>query len=112
MERYQLVAAAYAAIAQETHEEALRQAAAHVRHRRALPWWRRLFTSRYPTPTGDITLFDIKAAEAEAIKEVQEEALKVAKGKIKESLRKIAAAEAVLANLRREHEVILRSAAE
>ena len=54
-------------------------------------------------------MFDIKAVEAEAQKEVAEEAGKAAKGKIKESLKKIAAARAVVANLEREHEVILRT---
>lgn len=52
---------------------------------------------------------DIKAVEAEALKEVQEDAAKAAKGKIKESLRKISAARAVVANLEREHEVILKT---
>lgn len=53
-------------------------------------------------------MFDVNQAEAEAKKELAEEHLKTAKSKIKASLAKIATAEAVLANLRREHEVLLR----
>ena len=53
-------------------------------------------------------MFDVKAAEAEAQKEVAEEQSKAAKGKIKSHLIKIAAAEQVVANLRREYEVLLR----
>jgi len=53
-------------------------------------------------------MFDVKAAEAEAQKEVAEEQSKAAKGKIiKSHLIKIAA-EQVVANLRREYEVLLR----
>lgn len=52
-------------------------------------------------------MFDIKAVEAEARIEIQEERAKAAKGKIKESLRRIAQAKAVVANLEREHDVLL-----
>jgi hypothetical protein len=54
-------------------------------------------------------LLEIKQAVAEAEAELKEEAVKVAKGKIKESLKRISAAESVVANLRREHEVLLKT---
>lgn len=56
-------------------------------------------------------LIDITGAEAEAKKELQEEAMRVAKGKIKASLQKISMAADVLTNAEREHEVLLRTIA-
>ncbi len=56
-------------------------------------------------------MFDITAAEKEAREELAKEQLTAAKSKIKDSLKKIAAAEAVVANLRREHEVLMRTVA-
>lgn len=55
-------------------------------------------------------MFDIKAVEAEAKAEIAKEQSLKAKDCIKASLRKIASAEAIVANLKREHEVILREA--
>lgn len=52
-------------------------------------------------------MFDVKQAEAEAQKEIAEEAMKAAKGKIKASLAKLSAARAVVSNLEREHEVLM-----
>lgn len=52
-------------------------------------------------------MFDIKAVEAEARKEIAEAQAEVAKGKIKAHLAKIAAAKKVVANLEREYEVLL-----
>lgn len=51
--------------------------------------------------------FDVKAAEAEAKKELQDENSKVAKQKIKGKLAQISSAEAIVANLRREYEALL-----
>jgi predicted GTPase len=59
-------------------------------------------------PKEKTTMFDITKIEEEARKEVAEEQAKAAKTKIKAHLGKIAAAKAVLANLEREYEVILR----
>jgi hypothetical protein len=53
-------------------------------------------------------MFDIKAIEAEAKKEIAEEKAKAAKGKIKTSLAKIEAARTILRNLEEEHAVLLR----
>lgn len=53
-------------------------------------------------------MFDIKAAEAEAKKEIAKEQSDKAKTKIKAHLGKIAAANEVVANLQREYEVLLR----
>lgn len=53
-------------------------------------------------------MFDIKAVEAEALKEINEDKAKAAKTKIKASLQKIAHAEAILRNLRDEHAVLLQ----
>ncbi|SFZ81610.1 hypothetical protein SAMN02983003_0592 [Devosia enhydra] len=53
-------------------------------------------------------MFDIKTVEAEARAELAEERGKIAKGKIKASLQRIANAEAILRNLREEHEILLR----
>lgn len=52
-------------------------------------------------------MFDVKAIQAEAQKEINEERAKTAKQKIKDKLRAIAAAEAITANLRREYELLL-----
>jgi hypothetical protein len=52
-------------------------------------------------------MFDIKSVEEEARKELPEERGKAAKGKIKDSLKRIAAAEAIVRNLRDEHTVLL-----
>lgn len=57
-------------------------------------------------------MFDIKAAEAEAKKELAKEQCEAAKGMIKAHLKKIAAAKAIVVNLEREYEVMLREAAE
>ncbi len=51
--------------------------------------------------------FDVKQAEADAKKELAEEASKEAKRKIKSKLAEIASAEKVLRNLRGEYEVLL-----
>jgi glucan biosynthesis protein len=56
----------------------------------------------------ETTMFDINQVEKEAQAELAEEASRGAKGKIKESLRKIAAAEKVLANLRAEHAELMK----
>lgn len=53
-------------------------------------------------------MFDVKAIAAEAEKEVADELAGIAKGKIKASLRAIAQAKKVLANLEAEHAVLLR----
>jgi hypothetical protein len=53
-------------------------------------------------------MFDVKKVEADAAKELAEEKATAAKSKIKDSLKKIAAAEKVLQNLRDEHAVLLR----
>lgn len=53
-------------------------------------------------------MFDIKSVEAEAQKELLEEKAKNAKGKIKDSLKKIEAARAIVRNLEDEHAVLLR----
>ena len=53
-------------------------------------------------------MFDIKSVEAEALQELNDEKAKAAKSKIKDSLKKIANAEAILRNLRDEHAVLLR----
>ena len=52
-------------------------------------------------------MFDIKSVEDEARRELAEEKAKAAKGKIKDSLKRIAAAEAIVRNLREEHAVLL-----
>lgn len=58
-----------------------------------------------------MAVFDIKAAQAEAEKEIAQEETNEAKGKIKAHLRKLAQARAVVANLEHEYEVLLRSLA-
>jgi hypothetical protein len=55
-------------------------------------------------------MFDIKAVEDEARAELAVERVKAAKTKIKASLQGIARAEAILTNLREEHNLILREA--
>lgn len=57
-------------------------------------------------------MFDIKKVEADAAAEVAKEEADKARGKIKASLQKINSAEAVLANCRREHEVLLKTIGE
>mgnify|MGYP001457266039 CR=1 FL=1 len=52
-------------------------------------------------------MFDIKAVEAEARKEIAEAQAAAAKSRIKDHLAKIAAAKKVVANLEREYEVLL-----
>lgn len=54
-------------------------------------------------------MFDIKKVEAEARAEVTKEQEALAKSKVKAHLAKIAQAEAVLANLKREYAVLLAS---
>jgi len=54
-------------------------------------------------------LFDVKAAEAEAQKEIADEAVEAAKTKIKGKLQEITKAELVVANLRREYEILLKT---
>jgi hypothetical protein len=56
-------------------------------------------------------LGDIKSVEQEAADELREERVKAAKGKIKTSLQTIAKAEAVLAQARRDHAVLLETIA-
>jgi len=53
-------------------------------------------------------MFDIKSVEADAKKELAEEQGKVAKGKIKDHLKKLSNARLVVANLEREYEVLLQ----
>jgi hypothetical protein len=53
-------------------------------------------------------MFDIKKIETEAANELAAERATAAKGKIKDSLKRINAAALVLQNLRDEHAVILR----
>lgn len=55
-------------------------------------------------------MFDIKAVETEARNELAAERAKAAKTKIKASLQGIIRAQAVLDNLREEHDLILREA--
>jgi hypothetical protein len=52
-------------------------------------------------------MFDIKTVEAEAKAEIAKERGEKAKGKIKESLRKIAQARQIVTNLEAEHAVLL-----
>lgn len=59
-----------------------------------------------------MALLDIISVQEEAEKEIREEATKVAKSKIKDSLRNIAKAKSIVANLEREHEVLLRTIGE
>lgn len=59
-----------------------------------------------------MALIDVKKVEEDAKAEVQKEAAEKAKGKIKQSLQKIASAEEVLSNCKREHEVLLRTIGE
>jgi hypothetical protein len=54
-------------------------------------------------------MIDIKTVEAEARAELNADAAKAAKTKIKASLQTIARAEAVLQNARDEHAVLLRT---
>jgi len=54
-------------------------------------------------------MFDIKSVQAEAEKEIREEAAREAKTKIKDKLQQIAKAKAVVTNLEREYEVLLAS---
>lgn len=56
-------------------------------------------------------MFDIKTIEAEARKEVAEEQGKAAKAQIKAKLQAISKARAIVANLEREYEVLLREVA-
>lgn len=53
-------------------------------------------------------MFDVSAAQKQAQEELAKEASDKAKGKIKEHLKKIASAKAIVANLEREYEVILK----
>ena len=57
-------------------------------------------------------VFDVKAAQAEAEKELAEERTKEAKNKIKTKLKEIASAEKMLKNLRREYAVLLEDIGE
>jgi len=54
-----------------------------------------------------MVLFDVKAVQEEAEKELQKEAIEKAKARLKDHARKVAAARAVVANLEREGEVLL-----
>lgn len=56
-------------------------------------------------------MFDITKVQQEAEAEIAKESAAKAKESIKAHLKKIAAAEAVVANLRREYEVLLRTVA-
>lgn len=56
-------------------------------------------------------MFDIKKIQADAEKEIAEELATSAKKAIKDKLRSISAARAVVANLEREYEVLLREVA-
>ncbi len=56
-------------------------------------------------------MFDIKSVEAEAKRELAEEQAKAAKSALKKKLAAISAARAVVANLEREYEVLLREVA-
>jgi hypothetical protein len=53
-------------------------------------------------------VIDIKALEADAQKELAEEVAKVARTKIKASLKRIQDAEKILANARLEHAALMR----
>jgi hypothetical protein len=53
-------------------------------------------------------MIDIKALETEAQKELNEEVAKVARSKIKASLKRIQDAEKILANARLEHAALMR----
>ncbi|MBT1154445.1 hypothetical protein J1C56_02450 [Aminobacter anthyllidis] len=53
-------------------------------------------------------MFDIKAVEAEAKKELNEERTKAAKAKLKAALKRIEDARAILRNAEDEYAVILR----
>ncbi len=53
-------------------------------------------------------MFDVKAVEAEARKEVAAERGEAAKAKIKSALKEIEAAEKVLANAKLRYELVLR----
>lgn len=55
-----------------------------------------------------LTVFDIKAVEADALKEIAEEKAKAAKAKIKGKLAEIARAKRIVANLEEEYAVLLR----
>lgn len=52
-------------------------------------------------------MFDIKQIEKEAEAEIAKERAEKARAKVKDSLRRIAAAEAVVRNLRNEHAVLM-----
>lgn len=52
-------------------------------------------------------MFDVKKIQAEAEKEISEAQAVAAKGKIKDHLKRIAAARAVVANLERDYQVLL-----
>lgn len=58
-----------------------------------------------------LTMFDIKKVQAEAEAEIAKEQGEDAKKAIKAKLRSISAARAVVANLEREYEVLLREVA-
>jgi formate dehydrogenase assembly factor FdhD len=53
-------------------------------------------------------MIDIKTIEAEAQKELSEEVAKLARSKIKASLKRIQDAEKILANARLEHAALMR----
>jgi hypothetical protein len=53
-------------------------------------------------------MFDIKAVEAEALKEMADEKAKNAKAKIKVALKRISDAETILRNAKEDYAVILR----
>lgn len=57
-------------------------------------------------------LIDIKAVQEEAEKEIRDERAREAKTKLKISLKRISDAELVVANLKREHEDIIRAIAD
>lgn len=58
-----------------------------------------------------MAVIDVTGVEAEAKAELQEEAAKAAKGRLKDHLRKLSQARAVVANLEREYEVLLKTIA-
>lgn len=57
-------------------------------------------------------MFDIKKVQDEAEKEVREERMVKAKARIKDKLKSIESAKAVLANLEREYQDLLRAIAD
>lgn len=57
-------------------------------------------------------LFDVKAAQEEAEKEIRDEQVKKAKERIKGKLKQISDAESILANLKREYQDLITAIGE